>query len=117
MSKGKHVESSEPDDNDYGGWVRYSQQHTEETHVPPVSNPSPISLEDPNNPLRWKHRRRIAYLALVSMLVVTIYVMGPWLELARLEKLNDVISWFYFVMASIVGAYMGFATWSAKVTH
>lgn len=51
---------------------------------------------------------------MVSILTLTVYVMGPWLPVERLTALNDVITWFYFTMASIVGAYMGFATWSAK---
>jgi len=70
--------------------------------------------DDPNHPMRWKHRRRMAYIALFSMLVLTAYAVSPWIEIARLEKLSDIIEWFYFAMASIVGAYMGFATWSAK---
>lgn len=70
--------------------------------------------DDPNHPARWYHRRRMAYLALYSMLVVTALMFTPWVPLSRLEKLADVIEWFYFSMASIVGAYMGFASWSAK---
>lgn len=72
------------------------------------------TTDDPNHPMRWKHRRRMAYIALFSMLVLTAYAVSPWIEIARLEKLSDIIEWFYFAMASIVGAYMGFATWSAK---
>lgn len=70
--------------------------------------------DDPNHPARWYHRRRMAYLALYSMLAVTALMFTPWVPLSRLEKLADVIEWFYFSMASIVGAYMGFASWSAK---
>lgn len=83
------------------------------TYAPTMLN-NPEHFEDPNHPARWKHRRRMAYTALFSMLVVTAHAMGPWLSLERLDKLQDVISWFYFAMASIVGAYMGFATWSAR---
>lgn len=79
--------------------------------VPTAANELP---EDPNHPVRWFHRRRMAYLSLFSMLAVTAFSMSPWLPLERLEKLSDIIEWFYFAMASIVGAYMGFATWSAK---
>jgi uncharacterized protein YebE (UPF0316 family) len=56
-------------------------------------------------------------MAMWSMLALTVYVVGPWMPMDRLNTLQDVISWFYFSMASIVGAYMGFATWSAKTTR
>lgn len=84
----------------------------EETVVEPSS-----ALDDPNHPVRWKHRRRMAYTALVSMLVLTAYAVSPWIDIERLDKLSDVIEWFYFAMASIVGAYMGFATWAARTSR
>lgn len=90
---------------------------TESTPVAPVAVGTDPLFEDPNHPGRWKHRRRMAYVALYSMLISTSYVFGPWVPVERLEHLSDVISWFYFAMASIVGAYMGFATWSAKTTR
>lgn len=71
---------------------------------------------DLNHPSRWKHRRRIAYTSLISIIVVTFVLLGPWVPVERVEKLSDMISWFYFSLASIVGAYMGFATWSAKLS-
>jgi hypothetical protein len=75
----------------------------------------PIST-GPNHPSQWKHRRRMAYASLVSIIAVTLILLGPWVPVERVEKLSDLISWFYFSLASIVGAYMGFATWSAKFT-
>jgi hypothetical protein len=80
----------------------------------PMSNADPF--EDPNHPTRWKHRRRMAYASLVSIIAVTAVLLGPWVPVERVEKLSDLISWFYFSLASIVGAYMGFATWSAKLS-
>jgi len=73
-----------------------------------------LMMDDPNHPLRWVHRRRMAYTALCSMLATTFYIMGPWMPVARVIALGSIIEWFYFSMASIVGAYMGFATWAAK---
>lgn len=84
----------------------------------PVEDETPqapvVSLKDPNHPSQWKHRRRMAYLSLLSIIAVTAVLLGPWVPVERVEKLSDLISWFYFSLASIVGAYMGFATWSAK---
>lgn len=76
-----------------------------------------MPVEDPNHPTRWRHRRRLAYTAMIATLATTVYVLGPWMALDRIEATADIISWFYFTMASIVGAYMGFATWSAKTSR
>jgi len=58
---------------------------------------------------KWKNRRRMAWVALFSMLLVT-YLAFFKVPIERLNVLKEVITWFYFVMGSIVGAYVGFAT-------
>lgn len=68
----------------------------------------------PNQKSRWKNRRRMAWVALVSILVVTILAFFIVAE-SRLKLLGDVINMFYLSMASIVGAYVGFATLDKKV--
>ena len=62
--------------------------------------------------IRWTNRRRMAWISLISILIVTGILLFVIPE-SRIEKLSDVISWFYFSMAGIVGAYMGFATMSS----
>ena len=64
---------------------------------------------------RWKNRRRMAWLSLISMLGVTgVILFSELVEIERLKVLSDVITWFYFSCASIIGAYMGFTTWASK---
>jgi len=63
--------------------------------------------------VRWKNRRRMAWTALISMLVVTFLAFFVIPE-PRLALLSDVITWFYFGMVSVIGAYMGFTTWASK---
>lgn len=60
----------------------------------------------------WKNRRRMGYIALLSMVAVTAYAMSPWIELDRLKALESVLTWFYTAMASIIASYMGFTTWA-----
>ena len=60
-----------------------------------------------------RNKRRMAWIALLSILVVTGLMMFV-VDMERLDKLSDVVVWFYFSMASIIGAYMGMPTW-AKV--
>tara|TARA_Y100000310_G_C20271345_1_gene618176 strand:+ start:215 stop:448 length:234 start_codon:yes stop_codon:yes gene_type:complete len=69
--------------------------------------------ENGNGEVRWKNRRRMAWLAMISIIVVTGLAFFV-LPMERLDKLADVITWFYLSMASIVGAYMGLSTWAAK---
>jgi len=80
----------------------------------PVVDVTSTFHDNPNHPSRWRHRRRMAYISLYSMLAATVYALGPWIPETRLDKLSSIIEWFYFAMASVVGAYMGFASWSGK---
>jgi len=61
---------------------------------------------------QWKNRRRMGYIALISMIAVTAYAMSPFIELDKLKALESVITWFYTAMASIIASYMGFTTWA-----
>ena len=72
------------------------------------NNPTP----DPK--IRWQNRRRMAWIALTSILVVTSLAFFIVPE-SRLKLLGDVINMFYLSMASIVGAYVGFATLDKKI--
>tara|TARA_Y100000310_G_scaffold115139_1_gene113673 strand:- start:1082 stop:1318 length:237 start_codon:yes stop_codon:yes gene_type:complete len=73
----------------------------------------PTLTENGDGKVRWTNRRRMAWLALSSIIVVTGLAFFV-LPIDRLDKLADVITWFYLSMASIVGAYMGLSTWAAK---
>jgi len=60
---------------------------------------------------RWKNRRRMAWVSLISMLLVTsIIILTDVVEIERLTVLKEVITWFYFSCASIIGMYMGATT-------
>jgi len=47
------------------------------------------------------------------MLVTAALLFAPISEV-RIKTLSEPITWFYFAMASIIGAYMGFTTWASK---
>jgi len=65
--------------------------------------------------LRWKNRRRMAWTSLLSIVFVTVMILfTDMVDIERLKVLTDVITWFYFSCASIIGAYMGFTTWASK---
>jgi Ni,Fe-hydrogenase I cytochrome b subunit len=62
---------------------------------------------------RWKNRRRMAWISLISMLIVTgLILFTDIVPESRLTILTEVITWFYFSCASIIGMYMGATTWA-----
>jgi len=67
-----------------------------------------IKLDPGDKNLRI-NRRRMAWVALISCIVVMILTLF-YVDVDRLKVLEVVITWFYFGMISIVGAYIGFTT-------
>ena len=63
---------------------------------------------------RFKNRRRMAWMAITSMAVYTAVILTPLIDIERIKSLENILDMFYIAMASIVGAYMGFATWASK---
>ena len=64
--------------------------------------------------LRWKNRRKMAWLSLCSMILITALILFTDLvEIERLKVLTEVITWFYFCCSSVIGFYMGATTWAA----
>jgi len=59
---------------------------------------------------RWQNRRRMAWVSLWVMVIMTasFFIM----EEERILALQDILSWTYMSFTSIVGAYMGLATLS-----
>jgi len=63
---------------------------------------------------RWKNRRKMAWISLLSMISMTAVILfTDIVDIERLKVLTEVITWFYFSCASVVGAYMGFTTYAS----
>ena len=63
---------------------------------------------------RFKNRRRMAWLSMIAMVTFTAVLMSPVVGVEKIKALEGVFGAFYFAMASVVGAYMGFTTWANK---
>ena len=63
---------------------------------------------------RWKNRRRMAWLSLITMIAVTFILLFAPIPEARIRVLSEPITWSYFALASVIGAYMGFTTWASR---
>jgi hypothetical protein len=59
-------------------------------------------------------QRRMAGVALASMIIFTIILMFPIIPDERVKLLGDLSSLFYVAMAGVVGAYMGMSAWMSK---
>jgi hypothetical protein len=63
---------------------------------------------------RWKNRRRMAWVSLSSMVLITTAILfTDMVSIEKLKVLSEVITWFYFSCASVIGAYMGFTTYAS----
>lgn len=60
---------------------------------------------------RWRGRQYMAWVAMAAMILSTTAMMF-WVPETRMDKLADVVTWFYAAMSSVVGAYLGTTTWA-----
>ena len=59
-------------------------------------------------------QRKMAWIALISMLVFTALVFLPIFPDTRIKALADLFSLFYIGMAGVVGAYMGMTAYMSR---
>ena len=69
--------------------------------------------------IRAKHekadaQRRMAWVAMGSMIVFTLMVFLPIFPDGRIKALSDLFGLFYIGQAGVVGAYMGMSAYMAK---
>ncbi|MHA1700684.1 MAG: hypothetical protein ACTSWK_00280 [Promethearchaeota archaeon] len=62
---------------------------------------------------KWKNRRKMAWISLVAMIIVTLILLFAPIPESRLKILSEPIIWFYFSMTSVIGIYMGATTWAS----
>lgn len=59
-------------------------------------------------------QRRMAWVAIWSMVVFTIVLFSPMVSDARVNALADLLGLFYIAQAGVVGAFMGVSAWMSK---
>lgn len=59
-------------------------------------------------------QRRMAWVAIWSMIVFTIVLFSPLVSDARVNALADLLGLFYIAQAGVVGAFMGVSAWMSK---
>jgi hypothetical protein len=58
--------------------------------------------------------RRMAWAAMLSMIVFTIALFSPMVSDSRVAALADLLGLFYVAQAGVVGAYMGVTAWMSR---
>jgi hypothetical protein len=58
--------------------------------------------------------RRMAWTAMISMIVFSIGLYLPWIDTERVTALADLLGMFFIAQAGVVGAYMGVTAWMSK---
>ena len=58
--------------------------------------------------------RRMAWVAILSMIVFTAILFSPVISESRVAALADLLGLFYIAQASIVGAFMGVTAWMSR---
>jgi hypothetical protein len=61
----------------------------------------------------WRSRRKMAWVALFGIIVPTVFIILRISDVGILDKLADLMSWYYLGLSSIVGAFFGFTTWAS----
>ncbi len=58
--------------------------------------------------------RRMAWVAMISMIIFSGFLFLPVIEVERVKALADLLGMFYIAQAGVVGAYMGVTAWMSK---
>ncbi len=54
-----------------------------------------------------RNQVRLAWVAMISMTVITILLFVPWIPDSRIIALRDLLDLYYVAQASVIGMYMG----------
>ena len=59
-------------------------------------------------------QRRMAWVCLLSVLVLTVLLVSPAVAETRVDALSDLVGLFYISMAGVIGAHMGVQAWMSR---
>jgi len=63
---------------------------------------------------RQQAQRRMAWVAIWSMIVFTLVLFSPMISDSRVAALADLLGLFYIAQAGVVGAFMGMTAWMSR---
>lgn len=60
-----------------------------------------------------KNRRRMAWVSLIAM-IATAFALMFFVPESRLERIKDMLDFYWISLGGIIGAYVGISTWMTK---
>lgn len=60
------------------------------------------------------NRRKMAWVSLAAIIVSALILMSPLVSESRLEKLENLLDFYWIALGTITGAYVGISTWMTK---
>lgn len=61
----------------------------------------------------WISRRKMAWVSLWGIILPTLFIILHIHDVGVLDKIADLMSWYYLGLSSIVGAFFGFTAWAS----
>jgi len=59
------------------------------------------------------NRRRMAWVSLIAI-IATAFCLLFFVSESRIEKIKDLLDFYWIALGSVVGAYVGISTWMSK---
>ena len=59
-------------------------------------------------------QKQMAWVAMLSMIVGTVFLYTPFIKETRVAALSDLLGLFYIAQAGVVGAYMDVTAWMSR---
>ena len=59
-------------------------------------------------------QRRMAWICLLSVIVLTVLLVSPAVAETRVDALSDLVGLYYISMAGVIGAHMGVQAWMSR---
>jgi hypothetical protein len=61
-------------------------------------------------------QQRMAWIALISMLIFVVILLTPLISVERLQALSDLFGLYFISISGIISAYFGFSSWQSNNT-
>lgn len=71
-----------------------------------------IDLE--NRDKKEDQQRRMAWVAMISMIVFTVFLFSPFISVERVAVLDNLLSMFYIAQAGIVASFFGSSAYVSR---
>ena len=69
------------------------------------------AAEIENRDKKEDQQRRMAWVALLAIVIITATLLTPWIDVTKISALADLLGMFYIALAGIVATFFGASAW------